>query len=152
MLPSLNDCKILKQGKKGLDKRSPQQIRLWVQNQINKNRKPCNVQRWTTPEKRVIKEVFGKYIDPDCSVYPSAEEIRDAVSTHKEIENRTPRKIKSPIQHLKKLKAVSRLWISLMLHIFSTWPQMHIHFHACTVIMVIFFPTIYFFSPQLKFC
>ncbi|KAJ8949600.1 hypothetical protein NQ314_008171 [Rhamnusium bicolor] len=106
ILPTYKKCCQLIQTNTCLQNRSPPQVISWLKNQIKKKQenKPVLKRGWTTPERRIVRTAFQDYIT--CrheSRYPSIEDVKLVISQHPELKNRTPRKIKSQIQHQRKL-------------------------------------------------
>lgn len=53
--------------------------------------------RWTTPERIVCREYFKSFYE--THQYPNKEDLERAIATLPELHNRTPKKLKSHLQH-----------------------------------------------------
>ncbi|KAG5863263.1 hypothetical protein JTB14_035744, partial [Gonioctena quinquepunctata] len=82
-----------------LKARTIPQIRLWITNEINNLKNPMKRKSWATPVKRALKEAFGNYISDVHKGYPSSDIIQKKIREFNELRDKTPRKIRSQIQH-----------------------------------------------------
>ncbi|KAJ8973315.1 hypothetical protein NQ317_019186 [Molorchus minor] len=110
-LPSLNNCLEVATVVPELSTRTGQQIRLFVSNEINRRKAAKNHQNgarrseWTAEETSILQKIFKKYINGE--LYPSGQEIEEAMKKYPVLANRTNVIIKSKIQYEKKKRKLA---------------------------------------------